>query len=256
MAPVFPGAPADKPGVQSNFSGVGVAELNWTWEQVSAHAHRCRLPFCDVTVGLVASPTGVVLIDTGTTLREAQAVADDVRRLTGRDVGHLVLTHHHFDHVLGHSVFAAARTYCAPAVVAALDTGHAQLRAEALSHGADAAEVDRALAACVPIGAAVAHAVIDLGDATVTVSHPGRGHTDHDLIVLVADSDRPVVFCGDLVEESGEPCVDHESDPQAWPATLERVLATGGPSAAYVPGHGAVVDAEFVRRQADWLAAR
>ena len=74
--------------------------------------------------------------------------------------------------------------------------------------------------------------------------------------MLVSDSDRPVVFCGDLVEESGEPCVDHDSDLQAWPTTLDRVLAAGGPSAAYVPGHGAVVDAEFVRRQADWLARK
>lgn len=256
MAAVFPGAPADKPGVPGNFCSMGEAALNWTWEQVSTHARRCRLPFCDVTVGLVATPTAVVLIDTGTTLREARAVADDVRLLTGRDVGHLILTHHHFDHILGHSVFTAAQTYCAPAVIAALDTGSAQVRAEALSHGADAAEVDRALAASVPIGPAVTHAVLDLGDVTVRISHPGRGHTDHDLIVLVSDIDRPVVFCGDLVEESGEPCVDHDSDLQEWPTTLDRVLAAGGPSAAYVPGHGAVVDAEFVRRQADWLARR
>ncbi|PRC55631.1 MBL fold metallo-hydrolase, partial [Mycobacterium sp. ITM-2017-0098] len=42
----------------------------------------------------------------------------------------------------------------------------------------------------------------------------------------------------------------------AWPATLDRVLDAGGESAAYVPGHGAVVDAAFVRWQAAWLAAR
>ncbi|MEC9324590.1 MAG: MBL fold metallo-hydrolase, partial [Actinomycetota bacterium] len=38
--------------------------------------------------------------------------------------------------------------------------------------------------------------------------------------------------------------------------TLDRVLAAGAPTEAYEPGHGAVVDAEFVRRQADWLARR
>ena len=57
----------------------------------------------------------------------------------------------------------------------------------------------------------------------------------------------------DLVEESGDPCIDEQSDLQAWPATLERVLALGGDAAVYVPGHGAVVDAAFVRRQAAWL---
>ncbi|MGV0602912.1 MBL fold metallo-hydrolase, partial [Mycolicibacterium pulveris] len=85
---------------------------------------------------------------------------------------------------------------------------------------------------------------------------PGRGHTDHDLIAIVPASGTTVVFCGDLVEESGDPCIDDDSHPGAWPATLDRLLEVGGPDAVYVPGHGAVVDAEFVRRQRHWLAAQ
>jgi glyoxylase-like metal-dependent hydrolase (beta-lactamase superfamily II) len=65
-----------------------------------------------------------------------------------------------------------------------------------------------------------------------------------------------VVFCGDLIEESADPAIDDDSDVATWPQTLERVLAIGGDDARYVPGHGAVVDAEFVRRQRDWLGAR
>jgi glyoxylase-like metal-dependent hydrolase (beta-lactamase superfamily II) len=65
-----------------------------------------------------------------------------------------------------------------------------------------------------------------------------------------------VVFTGDLVEESGDPYIDADSDLPAWPATLDRLLAIGGPGAIYVPGHGKVVDAEFVRRQRDWLRGR
>jgi hypothetical protein len=85
------------------------------------------------------------------------------------------------------------------------------------------------------------------------VGHPGRGHTDHDLIVVAPRSHTTVVFCGDLVEESGDPVIDHASDAVAWPATLDRVLDAGGPDAAFVPGHGAVVDAGFVERQREWL---
>jgi hypothetical protein len=44
--------------------------------------------------------------------------------------------------------------------------------------------------------------------------------------------------------------------PSGWPDALDRLLALGGGDALYVPGHGAVVDAEFVRRQRDALAAR
>ena len=102
----------------------------------------------------------------------------------------------------------------------------------------------------------VTSTVIDLGDRTVSVTHPGLGHTDHDLIVVVPGADNTVVFCGDLVEESSDPATDDESDVAAWPATLESVLAAAGYDAAFVPGHGAVVDADFIRGQQRWLLQR
>jgi hypothetical protein len=34
------------------------------------------------------------------------------------------------------------------------------------------------------------------------------------------------------------------------------VLDAGGSDAIFVPGHGAVVDARFVRRQQEWLRGR
>jgi glyoxylase-like metal-dependent hydrolase (beta-lactamase superfamily II) len=103
--------------------------------------------------------------------------------------------------------------------------------------------------------------VINLGDRSVTVTHLGYGHTSADLVVVVpAANDEHgspvVVFTGDLVEESADPFIDADSDLTAWPATLDRLLAVGGPDAIYIPGHGRIVDAEFVRRQRDWLIAR
>lgn len=100
---------------------------------------------------------------------------------------------------------------------------------------------------------------LDLGGRSVHLELPGAGHTDHDLVVVVppvgADR-RTVVFCGDLVEESADPAIDTGSDLPAWPRALDRLLELGGQDALYVPGHGAVVDAPFVRAQRDWLAAR
>jgi hypothetical protein len=94
----------------------------------------------------------------------------------------------------------------------------------------------------------------------VIIAHLGRGHTTSDLVVVVPglghDGDRVVVFTGDLVEESADPSIDADSDVAAWPATLDRVLAIGGPGAIYVPGHGKVVDAAFIRRQRAWLERR
>ena len=235
--------------------------VHFAWEELTEGVHRCRLSFCDVTIGLVLGRTGALLVDTGTTLVEAAAIDADVQKISGCPVTHVVLTHKHFDHVLGSSAFAKAadvNVYCAPEVAEYLSSETDQLRADALSYGADAAEIDRAIAALRPPQHRIYDAVIDLGDRPVTVAHPGPGHTASDLVVVVpAMGEGPVVvFTGDLVEESADPFIDADSDVAAWPATLDRLLAIGGRDAIYVPGHGNTVDAEFIRRQRDWLSAR
>ena len=229
--------------------------MHYHWEPLSDGVYRCRLPFLDVTVGVVQGSSGILLIDSGTTLLEASRIADDVAVITGGAVTHLVLTHHHFDHVLGSAGFPGAVSYAPPAVGAALMTRIGEVRAHALEYGADTEAVDRAIAAVRAPDHEVMTVDLDLGDRTVHVEHPGPGHTDHDLVVVVP-GEPPVVFCGDLVEESADPAVDGGSDLRAWPHTLDRVLALGGPDGVYVPGHGAVVDAAFVRRQRDWLRNR
>ncbi|OBA60453.1 MBL fold metallo-hydrolase [Mycobacterium sp. 1100029.7] len=234
--------------------------MRFTWERLTPSVYRCRIPFCDVTIGLVRGRDGALLVDTGTTLTEATAIDEDVRQLTGTAVTHIVLTHKHFDHVLGCSHFRGADIYCAPEVVDYLSSGQDQLRDDALRHGADEAEIDRAIAAIRPPECGIYDAVVELGDRAVRITHPGRGHTTSDLIVVVPGvdhyDDRVVMFTGDLVEESADPAIDADSDVVAWPATLDRVRAIGGRETIYVPGHGNIVDAEFIRRQRAWLQRR
>ncbi|WP_406815286.1 MBL fold metallo-hydrolase [Mycobacterium sp. M23085] len=231
--------------------------MHLAWERLTDGVHRCRLPFCDVTVGLVWGDTGALLVDTGTTLTEAAAIDADVRLVAGRSVSHIVLTHKHFDHVLGSSLFTGAQVHCAPDVAAHLSSATGDIRADALRHGADPVEVDAAIAALRPPPIGGYDPVVDLGDRTVTIAYLGGGHTGSDLVVVAPATkagERVVVFTGDLVEESGDPAIDADSDVAAWPATLDRLLDLGGPEAIYVPGHGTVVDAGFVRRQRNWLA--
>lgn len=198
----------------------------------------------------------MLLIDSGTTRDEGHRLAADVLALTGRPVTHVVLTHHHFDHVLGSSVFVDAALYAAPGVVEAMTVGAAHLATDAVGYGADAHAVEAAAAELRPPGHLITATVtLDLGGRAVDVLRPGRGHT-HDDVIVVVPAVPTVVFCGDLIEESGEPAIADDSDVAAWPTTLDRLLAIGGPDAVYVPGHGAVVDATFVARQREWLKAR
>ncbi len=233
--------------------------MHYDWERLASGVHRCRLPFLDVTVGVVAGEDGVLLIDCGTTLLEAQSVAEDVVALTGHAVTDLVMTHHHFDHILGSGGFPAARHYASAAVEVALGAGIGAVREYARSYGVTDDDLDRAIAAVRAPDHVVSHARIALGDRVVLVEHLGSGHTDHDLVVVVPASEpgeRTVVFCGDLVEESADPAIDDGSDVAHWPSAIDGVLGLGGPEARYVPGHGATVDADFLRRQRDWLTTR
>lgn len=163
--------------------------------------------------------------------RARAAALADARRLSARPVNHVVLTHKHFDHVLGSSVFTGAEIYCAPEVVDYLASATDQLRADALAYGADAKAVDEAIAALRVPPHGISQQVLDLGGRSVTITHLGAGHTRSDLVVVVPGT-RPgeptVVFTGDLVEESADPAVDADSDLAAWPDTLDRLLAIGG----------------------------
>lgn len=230
--------------------------MNFAWERLADGVFRCRLPFLDVTIGLVCGRAGTLLIDTGTTLTEAAAIKSDVSAIADSRVSHIVLTHKHFDHILGSSAFEGAALYCAPEVADAIANDTDGLLAHALSYGADRDEVEQAIAALRRPDHTVHRADVDLGGTAVAIRHPGPGHTRHDLIVVTGDRHQSVVFCGDLVEESGDPVAGDDTDGAAWPETLARVLEAGGPGAAFVPGHGAVVDADFVERQRRWLRDR
>ncbi|MFD8806227.1 MBL fold metallo-hydrolase [Streptomyces sp. NPDC059597] len=227
------------------------------WERLGEGVGRCRLPGWDCTAGLVVGSGAALLVEAGSSLAEGARLETAVRELTGHDVTHLALTHPHFDHVLGAAAFAAAETYAAVGMDAVLAHEAGELRHDAITQGLPVAEANEAVATLpVPLHPVSGELTLDLGGGRqVLLANVGPGHTAHDLAVLVPGSPE-VVFCGDLVEESGEPQAGPDAVPARWPAALDRLLALGGEDALYVPGHGAVVDAHFVRRQRDALAAR
>ncbi|MFE3601232.1 MBL fold metallo-hydrolase [Streptomyces sp. NPDC059142] len=236
------------------------------WERLGPGVGRVRLPGWDATVGLVAGERGALLYDTGSTLREGAGLRARTRALLGgRRVTHVALSHPHFDHVLGAAAFSGVAVYGAVGL-AELLAGEAagtagSLYEEAVREGVPEAEAAEAVDLLVRPGHAVCgELTVDLGGGRrVVLANAGPGHTAHDLALLVpgVSGDPAVLFCGDLVEESGEPQAGPDAVPARWPAALDRLLALGGgDGTVYVPGHGAVVDAAFVRAQRDALAVR
>jgi glyoxylase-like metal-dependent hydrolase (beta-lactamase superfamily II) len=229
------------------------------WERLAAGVGRCRLPVWDCTAGLVAGEGAVLVIDAGSSPAEGARVRAQAQSITGHRVTHLALTHPHFDHVFGAAAFPEAEAFGAVGVDAVLTRARdrEELRADAVRNGlAEDVARESAQRLAAPHHLVSGEWTLDLGGGRqVLLANVGPGHTAHDLVVLVP-GDPEVVFCGDLVEESGEPQAGPDAVPSQWPAALDRLLALGGADALYVPGHGAVVDAAFVRAQRDALAAR
>ncbi|MEV4939062.1 MBL fold metallo-hydrolase [Streptomyces zaomyceticus] len=237
-------------------------DVDWEaygWERLADGVGRRRLPGWDATVGLVLAEGAVLLYDTGSSLAEGAELRAQIAGLTGgRRVTHIALSHPHFDHVLGTAVFAGAEVFGAVGSDELLgrDKEREALYRDAVEQGLDA----KAAAEAADVLVAPRHVVsgewtLDLGDRQVLLANVGPGHTGHDLVLLVP-GEREVVFCGDLVEESGEPQAGPDAIPSRWPDALDRLLRLGGEDAVYVPGHGAVVDATFVRLQREELATR
>ncbi|MGW0463737.1 MBL fold metallo-hydrolase [Streptomyces sp. NPDC003027] len=226
------------------------------WERLADGVGRRRLPGWDATVGLVLGERAVLLYDTGSTLREGAELRTQVEAMTGRKVTHIALSHPHFDHVLGTAAFSAAEVYGAVGVDELMRRERHALRTDAVQHGVDEAAATEATDVLVaPRHTVSGEWTLELGGRQVLLANVGPGHTGHDLVLLVPGAPE-VVFCGDLVEESGEPQAGPEAIGTHWPAALDRLVALGGEDAVYVPGHGAVVDATFVRAQREELARR
>ncbi|MEU0369491.1 MBL fold metallo-hydrolase [Streptomyces sp. NPDC006283] len=238
-------------------------DVSWEdlgWERLADGVGRRRMPGWDATVGLVVGEDAVLLFDTGSTVREGAEVRAQAQALLAgrrvRRVTHIALSHPHFDHVLGTAAFAGAEVYGAVGMDTLLRRERDVIGADAVRHGVapdDAAQAADLLVA--PQHSVCGEWTLELGGRQVLLANVGPGHSGHDLALLVP-GEPEVVFCGDLVEESGEPQAGPDALPSRWPAALDRLLSLGGEDALYVPGHGAAVDAAFVRAQRASLAAR
>lgn len=88
---------------------------------------------------------------------------------------------------------------------------------------------------------------LTLDDRQIRLAFFGRGHTDNDIAVMVDG----ILFAGDLIEQGAPPAFG-DSYPREWPATLGQLLQES--ASVWVPGHGDVVDRQFVRTQRDELS--
>jgi len=214
------------------------------WREIADRVFVRRFAFFDQTIGAVLGRDRLLVIDTRSTLVQARELIDDLRHVS--ELPHVVLnTHAHFDHVLGNAAFRPCEIWGEAGCVRFMrDLGLAR-RAEV---AAQMPEISADLLASPidpPDRTFTRQATLDLGDRRVDLRFLGRGHTDNDVVALVPDAD--VLFAGDLVEEGAPPSFG-DAFPLDWPATLGQLLDAAGESQV-VPGHGEVVDRDYVAGQ-------
>ncbi len=180
--------------------------------------------------GAVVDDDGITVVDSLMVRSQWEPFAAAIERL-GRPVRRLVLTHAHIDHVGGSRAFANASVLGSPQTSQLLDGSMPVAAYKAFMPAFDH-EFDE----LAELGTrTVTHLVTDAAQLTPRVELlPAGGHTDGDVMVLVADAD--VLFAGDICFFGVTPLA-FQGNPAAWADVLGVIGELAG---TIVPGHGPV----------------
>jgi len=182
--------------------------------------------------GVLRTDPGAVIVDTMTFRTQGVRIREQAERLAGPTQA-IINTHYHADHTHGNPAFAPGvrvlSTERTRAYLTALDADYWE---------GDAAET-------LPNETIARSQELRIGGKTLRLLHPGRGHTDGDLVAYFVE-DR-VVHMGDLYFNHYYPNIDLEaggSIPE-WIDSIDRVLELDFD--VVIPGHGRVSDREGLR---------
>ncbi len=185
-------------------------------------------------VGVLRTGEGTVIVDTMTFTLQGNAIRKLAEELTGEPVSMIINTHYHLDHTHGNPAFEPGTRV----VSTARTLEHLEKR--------DAWYWKDQAAHLLPNETFDTDQTLELGNKTIRLLHPGRGHTDGDLVALFVE-DR-VVHTGDLFFNRRYPNIDLEAggSVQQWGNTLDRVFPLAFDQV--IPGHGPVASRRGLRQ--------
>lgn len=192
----------------------------------------------NANIGLIVTPAGAILIDSGATYQSARKIQEAARRVTPQPIKWVINTGGQDHRWLGNGYFLAQ---------GAEIIAHANARADMLARGGDhltgltAALKERAAGTVPTLPTRFIEgldAPLTLGGITLELRHRGGGHTPGDMMVWLPS--RKVLFSGDIVYVNRMLGVIPVSNTQAWLAAF-KVIEDLQPR-YIVPGHGEVTD--------------
>ena len=206
------------------------------WTEVGDRVFVRRYRFFDQDVVVVLGGDGALVVDTRYTPAQAREVLDDLRELGSPRVGVVVNTHGHGDHCNGNSVFRPAPIWGHERCATMIRLTGEQQRLSGLAETPDVAGDLAEVVLDPPDHTFTDRATLDLDGRIVDLAYLGRGHTDNDIVITIADAD--VLCVGDLLENGAPPWFG-DGYPMDWPATARAILDRTGERTVVVPGHGA-----------------
>jgi glyoxylase-like metal-dependent hydrolase (beta-lactamase superfamily II) len=190
-------------------------------------------------VGVLSTDRGAVVVDTMTFRTQGAHIIELAERIAGGPVQYVVNTHYHRDHTHGNPAFPAGTP------IVATDRTLAYLKK------VDADYWQGDAAGTLPNQTFQNEHELKVADKTIRLIHPGRGHTDGDLVALFVED--KVLHTGDLFFNGRYPNIDLEAggSVREWVQTIDRVLELDFDRV--IPGHGPVTDREGLRAFQNFL---
>ena len=211
-------------------------------------ARRAENMGLNANIGLVVTPAGVVLIESGATFQGARQIADAVRRITPQPVKWVINTGGQDHRWLGNGYFQAQ---------GAEIIAHAGAEADMRNRGNDqlqglkavlGAKADNTVPALPSRWLRAPDESLVFGDVLFEFRHRGGAHTPGDMMVWLPQ--KKVLFTGDVVYVDRMLGVIPVSNTKQWLETFGVIERLQG--AVLVPGHGRVTD--LATAQADTKA--
>ncbi len=181
-----------------------------------------------VNCALIETDTGMVIVDTGPSLRYGEALAQIAAQMSVSGVAAIFNTHHHPDHYFGNQVFADKPIYALPGTrTAALrdGDGFSDNMYRLLGDWMRGTEP-------VPPNQGISSSTVSIGKREFVI-YPLEGHTGADLAVL--DKKTGTLITGDLAFLDRAPTTP-SADLGKWGESID--LLTTVNAAAIIPGHG------------------
>ncbi|MEP6823477.1 MAG: MBL fold metallo-hydrolase [Ramlibacter sp.] len=184
--------------------------------------------------GVIDTPAGAVVVDALGSPALARELIAEIRRVTGKAVTHVILTHYHADHIYGLQEFRKAGAH-----VIAHQMGREYLNSDTAASRLAQSRIDMAPWIDAQTRLVAADEWIDgprelvLGGTRILIQPVGPAHTAEDLVIYVPGD--KVLFAGDLVFRGRIPFVG-QANSREWIRALNLLLGFG--AGAVVPGHG------------------